>query len=188
MTSRAALTAALGLGAALVAGRATANEGTIKHHVMPVAATLGVGLPHFSVHVGERSGRTLGYGFRLAPVSFFATGAAGEVVLVPFSDLDLAPDASWAASHVRVSHGTRTLYFPFREALEFLGVAAEGGGSLGFGGPSLFAGGGLVFGGKMATLGGFYRHAWGRDENVHTVSLEIGLTYPFRMGPGRSSD
>lgn len=188
MTSRAALPVVLGLATSLLSGRAAANEGTIKRFVMPVAATLGAGLPHFSVHVGERSGRTVGYGFRLAPVSFFATGAAGEVVLVPFSDVDLAPGASWAGSRVRVSHGTRTLYFPFQRALEFLGVAAEGGGSLGFGGPSLFAGGGLVVGGKMATLGCWYRHAWGREENVHTVSLELGFTYPFRMGPRRSAD
>lgn len=188
MGPRAVPAIALGLALSLLPTGAHANEGTIKRYVMPYAAVLGVMLPHFTVHVAGRSGRAVGYGFRLAPVSFFASGSAGEVVFVPFSDFDLAPDPSWPTTHVRASHGTRTLYFPFRDSLEFLGVLAEAGGSVGFGGPSLFTGGGLVFGGKMATIGCSYRHAWGRDENVHSISVEIGLTYPFRMGARQSDD
>ncbi len=171
---------------AFVPGRALANEGTVRRFIMPVAATLGVAIPHFNYYFASQTGQKTGFGFRAAPVSFFADGAAGEVVFVPFTDVDLAPD--WASTtRVRLAHGLRTLYFPFK-ALDFIGVLTDGGGSVGFGGPSGFVGGGLVFGGKMGTLSLSYRRAWGRDENIHTLSAEVGLTYPIRIGASRPGE
>lgn len=176
---------AVGLACALAPRRAEANEGTIKHYVMPYAAALGTMLPHANVYVASRSGTAGGYGFRLAPISFFAQSKKGTIVLVPFTDFDVVPSRSWEAPHARVAHGTQAMWFLPELAI---GLIATGGASVGLGGPSGFVGGGVVAGDKMGTVRLTYQRSFGRDEDVHTLTFGFGLTYPFRMGPRHSED
>ena len=170
---------------AIAPGDARANEGTIETHVMPYAAALGVAIPRPSLYFASDGAHAAGIDLRAAPLSFVLKATFGELVWAPLVDLDVVLEDGWSRSRVRLSHGMRTTYFPFAGDADWLGVSADLGGSIGFGGPSAFAGAGLVVGGRMATIGVAYRHAWGRDESFHTLTFDVMLTYPIRIDPQR---
>ncbi len=166
----------------LVTPQVGANEGTVRRYFMPIAATMGVALPRPGYYMADGGNRGMGIALRGAPISFYWKHSWGELMFVPFNDLDVVLATGWSGTRVRGSQGLRTVYFPFSGGPDIVGIHVDGGGSVGFGGPAGLIGGGLTIGGKMGTVGLSYRRALGRDDSVHTFTFDLGLTYPIQLG------
>lgn len=163
---------------------ARANEGTIRELVVPALSPIVAATPRPSLHYPSWGGWGAGTLVRVTPVSFYAKGSVPEVVLVPQLDIDAVGSKDWTTTPFRFALTGRAIVFPAggtRSSFGYLGVALDGGGSLGFGGPSSMWGTGLLVGGAVGTIGVVYRRAHGRDQDVQSVILDFSLTYPIAL-------
>ena len=160
---------------------ASANRGTVKEILVPIAATMFTVVPKPHLEIPSDGGPVgVSMVWRINPVTFVLTEAAGTLAALPFveiSGLRLNDGAERLADgSVRFAGGGRLQWF-----YGWVGTELQLGGmvSTGSQGPGGLVGTGAMFGGQMGSIGLHYRHTWASPVDYHEVYFDLVIAYPF---------